>query len=154
MRALLGLGLILLSLQSAAVIESVEFDDPRQAALYQEMIDELRCLVCQNQNLADSNAELAQDLRKEVVRMIKAGNDRHQVVDFMVARYGNFVLYKPPLNASTIILWVGPFLLLVLGGVLLYKIVRRGRAEAPTAQVDDQLLHKARDLLRQDKDPD
>jgi cytochrome c-type biogenesis protein CcmH len=92
---------------------------------------ELRCLVCQNQTLADSNAPLAVDLRNQIREQIAAGKSEQDVLDFMVARYGDFVLYRPPLKASTIALWVGPFVLLVAGAFLLYRMIRRRRVPEP-----------------------
>ena len=110
MQALIGLFAALwLSLPAQAAIESYNFDTAEQEEAYNKLIFELRCLVCQNQNLADSNAELAQDLRREVYKMISSGQSENEVVDFMVARYGDFVLYRPPMNTSTALLWVGPF---------------------------------------------
>ena len=99
--------------------------DRRTAAL----ANELRCLVCQNQTLADSNAPLAVDLRSQIREQLKAGASDRDVIDFMVARYGDFVLYRPPLKASTIALWTGPFLILVLGIAFLWRSVARRRAE-------------------------
>jgi cytochrome c-type biogenesis protein CcmH len=86
---------------------------------------ELRCLVCQNQTLADSNAPLAEDLRREVRELAKSGKSDSEIKQYLVARYGDFVLYRPPLQQNTWILWVGPFVLLVGGGAIWYSIVRR-----------------------------
>jgi cytochrome c-type biogenesis protein CcmH len=116
------------------------------------MIDELRCLVCQNQNLADSNAELAQDLRQEVYDMIQQGASDQEIIDFMVARYGDFVLYRPPLKSTTLILWIGPFVILGIGVlVLLFHIRKRRAALEPV--VDEAELEKARQLLNKDRNP-
>ena len=101
--------------------------DKRTAAL----ADELRCLVCQNQTLAESNAPLAVDLRKEMREQLAKGASEREVREFMVARYGDFVLYKPPFKASTAALWLGPFVLLLAGIVLLVRRVRRPRAPEP-----------------------
>jgi cytochrome c-type biogenesis protein CcmH len=101
--------------------------DKRTAAL----ADELRCLVCQNQTLAESNAPLAVDLRKEMREQLAKGASEREVREFMVARYGDFVLYKPPFKASTAALWLGPFALLLAGIVLLVRRVRRPRAPEP-----------------------
>jgi cytochrome c-type biogenesis protein CcmH len=92
---------------------------------------ELRCLVCQNQTLADSNAPLAVDLRNQIREQIAAGKSEQDVLDFMVARYGDFVLYRPPLKAATVALWVGPFVFLALGLWLLARRVARRRAPEP-----------------------
>jgi cytochrome c-type biogenesis protein CcmH len=101
--------------------------DKRVSAL----ADELRCLVCQNQTLAESNAPLAVDLRKEMREQLAKGASEREVREFMVERYGDFVLYKPPFKASTAALWLGPFALLLAGIVLLVRRVRRPRAPEP-----------------------
>jgi cytochrome c-type biogenesis protein CcmH len=96
-----------------------------------ELSTELRCLVCQNQTLADSNADLAVDLRREIREQLVSGKSERDVLDFMVQRYGDFVLYRPPLKASTVLLWSGPFLLLVLGLLLLVRKVRSTNRQDP-----------------------
>ena len=92
---------------------------------------ELRCLVCQNQTLADSNAPLAVDLRNQIREQLASGKSERDVVDFMVARYGDFVLYRPPLKASTVLLWAGPFVFLVAGFWLLIRLLRRRQVPEP-----------------------
>jgi len=131
-----------------AAIEAYQFDSPQMEADYNQLIDELRCLVCQNQNLAGSDAELAQDLRRETYEMLQQGKSQQEVVDFMVARYGDFVLYRPQVKSSTYLLWLGPFLLLV---VVLTIVVRRLRAAARPVDVDDDALSSARQLLEEDE---
>jgi cytochrome c-type biogenesis protein CcmH len=96
-----------------------------------DLSSELRCLVCQNQTLADSNAPLAADLRNQVREQLKSGKSERDVIDFLVARYGDFVLYRPPLQANTVLLWLGPFLLLVAGLALLVWRLRRRRVPEP-----------------------
>jgi cytochrome c-type biogenesis protein CcmH len=126
--------------------------DAQQQARYQVLINELRCLVCQNQTIADSNAELAADLRKQVHDRIAAGDSDQDIRRFVTDRYGDFVLYKPPLSARTAALWVGPFVLVLLGIAWVLRLLRRSRsvpAQAPTAPVDAQRL---RELL-DEKDP-
>ena len=93
--------------------------------------NELRCLVCQNQSIADSNAELAVDLRRQIREQLASDKSEREVRDFMVQRYGDFVLYRPPLQASTLLLWGGPFLLLALGGFLLIRRIRAAGRQAP-----------------------
>ena len=93
---------------------------------------ELRCLVCQNQSLAESNAPLAMDLRNQVREQLAAGKSEREVVDFLVARYGDFVLYRPPLKASTLALWAGPFVFLIGGFYVLIRFLRRRRTPAPS----------------------
>lgn len=131
-----------------AAIEAYEFDSPEMEADYNQLVDELRCLVCQNQNLAGSDADLAQDLRRETYEMLQQGKSQQEVVEFMVARYGDFVLYRPQFKSSTYLLWLGPFLLLV---AVLIIVVRRLRAAAKPVEVDADALADARNLLEQDE---
>lgn len=99
--------------------------DPVLEAKMIDITAELRCLVCQNQTIADSNADLAVDLRRQVREMLVRGDNRQQILDYMTARYGDFVLYRPPLKATTAVLWFAPWLLLVGGLVLLVVVLRR-----------------------------
>lgn len=146
---LLVLFLGLAAAPAGAVIETYEFDSPEVEAEYNRLIDELRCLVCQNQNLADSDADLAKDLRRETYQMLSEGKSRDEVVEFMVARYGDFVLYRPQFKSSTWLLWLGPFLLLA---VALFVVVRRLRAASRPVEVDAEALATAKRLL-EDKEP-
>jgi cytochrome c-type biogenesis protein CcmH len=109
------------------------------------LADELRCLVCQNQTLADSNAPLAIDLRNQIREQLTKGASEHEVREFMVARYGDFVLYRPPLKASTLALWFGPFILLAAGGFLLYRLITRRRV--PERELSDAERERAARLL-------
>src|SRR5438876_5437000 len=120
----------------------------QNAALERRVTDlahALRCLVCQNQTLADSNAPLAVDLRNQIREQLAAGRSERDVVDFMVARYGDFVLYRPPLKGSTILLWAGPFAFLVLGFYLLARFLRRRHIPEPQLS-DDERARAARML--------
>ena len=148
MRALLILLFSLLAVPGQAAIEAYQFDSAEMEAEYNQLINELRCLVCQNQNLAGSDADLARDLRRETYEMLQDGKSPAQVVDFMVARYGDFVLYRPQFKSSTYLLWLGPFLLLL---VVLYLFVRRLRARQAPVEVDETALDEARRLLEQDE---
>jgi cytochrome c-type biogenesis protein CcmH len=103
-----------------------------------EIAEQLRCLVCQNQTIADSNAELAVDLRRQVREQIAAGRTDREIIDFMTARYGDFVLYRPPFKATTALLWGGPALLLVIGAIMLTRLVRERRAAEPPALTADE----------------
>lgn len=98
--------------------------DPVAEKRLQELSLELRCLVCQNQTIADSNAELAQDLRREIRSMIKDGKSNPEIIDFMVVRYGDFVLYRPPVKGITLLLWGGPIALMLLGLIILVRYMR------------------------------
>ena len=124
---LLLVSLTLVSTLSLAGIETRQFSSPKQEQDYKELVFELRCLVCQNQNLADSNAELAQDLRDEVYKMLRSGKSKQDVLDFMVARYGDFVLYKPPVEKATALLWFGPAVMLAIGLLIVFVFIRRHR---------------------------
>jgi len=126
------------------------FATEQQTELFAELAAELRCLVCQNQNIADSNAELAQDLRREITTMIERGDNKKQIVDFMVQRYGEFVLYKPRFNLQTALLWLGPFLLFAAGIVFLFRFSSGSQKAAP--QLDEQALAEARRLLDKNTD--
>ena len=127
-----------------AAIEAYQFDSPQMEADYNKLVAELRCLVCQNQNLAGSDADLARDLRRETYEMLHQGKSPEQVVEFMVARYGDFVLYRPQFKSTTYLLWIGPFLL-ILG--VLYLLVRRLRRSDGAAEVDAGALAEAKQLL-------
>ena len=120
--------LILLLLASAGARAA---EDPALEKRVTQVASELRCLVCQNQTIADSNADLAQDLRNSIREQLKGGASEQDVIHFMVARYGDFVLYRPPLKASTVLLWFGPFLLLLAGAFVLVRRLRQRRAAAP-----------------------
>lgn len=130
MRVLLPLTLFCL-IGSAPAQESVfeerEFETVAQERRFQNLVNELRCLVCQNQSIADSNAELAAQLREEVHTMIVAGKSDSDVVDFMVARYGDYVLFSPPVKTTTMLLWFGPFVILGLALVFLFRQIRARR---------------------------
>ncbi len=120
-----------------AAVEPYPFSDPAQDARFKALLLELRCLVCQNQTLSDSDADLAQDLRQQVYDMIVEGRSDSEIVDYMVARYGDFVLYRPPMKSTTYVLWVGPFLLLATGVFVLLRVVRkRSGAGAPDEAAD------------------
>ena len=140
----LWLLLVLAMSVATAKVELLEFQSAEAELRYKSLIAELRCLVCQNQNLADSNADLAADLRKITYDMIREGATDAEIVSFMVDRYGDFVLYRPPLKASTVLLWVGPFVLLAAGLVAAIAVMRRRRV-APVA--DPAALTTARRLL-------
>ena len=111
-----------------AGIEVREFQNKEQEVLYNQLMFELRCLVCQNENLAASNADLAKDLRDEVYDMITIkGLGEKEVKEFLVARYGDFVLYKPPVKKSTWLLWFGPLIMLIIGFIILLLVTRNSR---------------------------
>ncbi|MFT5502435.1 MAG: cytochrome c-type biogenesis protein CcmH [Gammaproteobacteria bacterium] len=132
-----------------AAIEAYQFKTAEMEADYTQLINELRCLVCQNQNLSGSNSDLAKDLRRQTFEMLTAGNSSEQVVDFMVQRYGDFVLYRPPLQQNTWLLWLGPFVLL---SIVLMLMINRFRKKQPLDTTDENALAKARALLQDQGD--
>jgi cytochrome c-type biogenesis protein CcmH len=129
-------------------------DDPAIEARMNKLADTLRCLVCQNETLAASHAELAGDLRQEIREMMKAGKTDQQIVKYLTDRYGDFVLYRPPLRSYTVLLWFGPLIFLVIGGVGWYFALRRRRTVRVADQVSAEALHQAADLLEGDADAD
>lgn len=131
----------------AASVEIRQFDDPAKQQRYEELIKEMRCLVCQNQALSDSDADLAKDMREEVFRIIQSGKTDQEAVDFLVSRYGDFVLYRPPFKPLTLMLWGGPLLLLLIGGTALWRQWRGHRnVEAPAlSEADKQRMQQLRD---------
>ncbi|HXW10773.1 MAG TPA: cytochrome c-type biogenesis protein [Steroidobacteraceae bacterium] len=128
-RTLLAALLFAFAGHALAIDTEKAFDDPALQARYEHINRELRCLVCQNQTIADSNATLAQDLRREVREMITAGRTDDEIREFMIARYGDFVLYRPRMTAGNFLLWAAPVLLLLLGGFIGIRYVRRQAAE-------------------------
>jgi len=131
-----------------------EFSTPEQEQRYKDLAEELRCLVCQNQSLADSHAELAQDLRNEVYRMIVQGHSDQEIVDFLVTRYGDYVLFRPPLKTGTVLLWAGPFLMLIGGILIVVRFIQKNRRQASPElsradqQKLDALLQRSEDRER------
>ena len=121
--------------------------DTVAAARAVKLSEKLRCLVCQNQSIADSNAELAQDLRRQIHEQIAAGKSDEQIADYMVARYGDFVLYEPPVKATTMLLWAGPALLVIAGLVVLVRIVRARRVQPEAAPLSAEERERAKRLL-------
>ena len=149
-RAWLFVLLLALGSSAQATIETYTFDTPAQEQAYKHLVDELRCLVCQNQNLADSNAELAQDLRREIRTMIGAGKSDKEIIDFMVVRYGDFVLYRPPVKGITLLLWGGPIALLLLGLFVLQRYLRqRARRMADDRPLSAAEAGRAEALLKE-----
>ena len=147
-------GLTLTGVANAA-IDTYEFANDAERDRFRELTKELRCPKCQNQDIADSNAPIATDLRREIYRMLGEGKDNQQILDFMVARYGDFVLYKPALTSKTAVLWFGPLALLMGGLVVIGVIVGRRRRTGPAEGPDtlsaeerqrlDTLLDKTKD---------
>ena len=127
---------LLISLTASAIDTGAAFEDPEMQARYENLISEVRCLVCQNQTIKDSNVFLAADLRREIRRMMTEGMTDAEIADFLVARYGDFVLYNPRKSGRTLILWITPALLLGIGAFVIVRVVR-DRMKMP---IDDDVL--------------
>jgi cytochrome c-type biogenesis protein CcmH len=131
--------LIMLASGAGLAKDAVPNTNPAAEPRAKRLAEELRCLVCQNQSLADSNADLAVDLRQQIREQMNAGKSDAQIREFMVQRFGDFVLYRPPFNATTALLWLGPFILLVAGVLALFAyLARRRRKTVDTALTDEQ----------------
>lgn len=144
--------LFFIAISSHAVqIEFHSFESEARERLYLDLIAELRCVKCQNQNLAESNAELARDMREKTYQMVTEGKNREDVVSYMTARYGDFVLYRPPFKAKTMLLWIGPPLLFLLSLFFVIKMVR-GQHKASNENLSDVDLDSVRNLLKSNSD--
>ncbi len=150
--ALLLAGLFFAPSLGAYTLEEFKFQDPAQAEDFRRLTAELRCLVCQNESLAGSQADLAQDLRKEVYRLLQSGKSREEVITFLVDRYGDFVLYDPPLKPSTYPLWFGPLLLAGVGGLFLLLTLRK-KKEAREEALSLEERQRLQALLADDSNP-
>jgi len=124
--------------QAANITPPPEFTDRAEAERFHALTEELRCVKCQNQSLADSHAAIAQDLRNEVLELMRKGMDDEEIKHYLVARYGEFVLYRPKVEPMTWLLWFGPALLLVAGGFVVARIVRRRAGTQPALPADDE----------------
>ncbi len=146
MRKLLTL-LLLLPALSLAAIEAQQFDNAQQEADYRSLIQELRCPQCQNNNIADSNATISADMREKTLELLKQGKTKQEVVNYMIERYGNFVTYDPPLTPATVLLWLTPLFLILIGFVLLAKRKKQHQQAVSSAQnsakeLDQYRLHR------------
>ncbi|PHR65553.1 MAG: cystathionine gamma-synthase [Idiomarina sp.] len=140
-----------LSVAYAVNLETYKFDDPQKEALFRELIDELRCPKCQNQTIGDSDAPLAKDLRDRTYMMVQQGASKQEVVDYMVARYGDFAYYRPPVKVSTVVLWLGPVIVILVGaGVILMRVRARNNAEVELSEQEQAQLAALR-ASKQDK---
>ena len=149
----LSAGVLGFAPKAQAVVEAFDFKNEELRSRYHELATVLRCPKCQNQNIIDSDAGIADDLRQQVYRLLNEGYTDEEILDFMVARYGNFVLYEPPVNSLTYLLWYGPFALLILAGLVVFLLFRGNRKAARASQQIseqdrarlDQLLNKKQD---------
>lgn len=136
--AIIG-AVLLLSANAFAIDVGQSFEDPELQARYEKIIAEVRCLKCQNQTIKDSNAFLASDLRREIRRLLEEGNSDDEIYDFLVARYGDFALYRPRTSGRTLILWIMPMLFLAFGAFALWRVVQR-RIALP---IDDESMDRS-----------
>jgi cytochrome c-type biogenesis protein CcmH len=127
---------LMLSSVAVAIDVGEAFDDPKLQARYEKIISEVRCLKCQNQTIKDSNALLASDLRREIRHMLEDGKTDDEIYEFLVARYGDFALYRPRASGKTLILWIAPMMFLVFGAFALWRVVQR-RTVLP---IDDEAI--------------
>jgi cytochrome c-type biogenesis protein CcmH len=132
----LALAFALLSAGSVCAQHPIVFQSPAEEQAFKALTAELRCVMCQNQSIADSNAPIAQDLRQEVLRLMREGRSEPEIKQYLVERYSDFVLYQPPMKKSTWLLWAGPFLLLLIGAVAVVTVIRRKQA-TPAGAADD-----------------
>lgn len=130
--------LLIFSGSASAISEYRKFDNLERQKVYENLISELRCLVCQNQTIGDSNAELAADLRRQVYEMIEQGKSKQDIVQFMIDRYGDFVLYNPQFKVKTGLLWLGPVLFLLIGLTTVFLFVRRKKTAASLHSLAEQ----------------
>jgi len=141
--------LVLISLVAPALAkEAKPVEDPQIEQRMQALTQQLRCLVCQNETLADSQADLAEDLRKEIRGQMKAGRSDQEIIAFLTQRYGDFVLYKPPVKATTYLLWFGPFALLLASTAVLYRYLKRRRELIQDQPLTAAEHKRAEELLR------
>lgn len=146
------LGLLLCAAAGAFTLEEYTFEDPARQEAFRDLISKTRCLVCQNESLAGSKADLAQDLRDEIYRLMQEGRSREDVVEFLVERYGDFVLYEPPLKLATIPLWLGPLLLALIGIIVLRRAII-SKAQAPEEDLSPEEQARLKDLLARRQGP-
>ena len=143
---------LLFSSVAFSSIDALNFSSPQQESDYHQLTQSLRCPLCQNNNIADSNATIAVDMRGKVFELLQEGKSKNDVVDYMVARYGNFVTYDPPMTASTLVLWIAPLLLVLLGVVFLLR--RKPKAQSAVKSQDfltDEDNARLAELLNKDK---
>ena len=143
---------LLFSSMAFSAIDALNFTSPQQESDYHQLTQSLRCPQCQNNNIADSNATIAVDMRGKVFELLQEGKSKNDVVDYMVARYGNFVTYDPPMTAGTLVLWIAPLLLVLLGVVFLLR--RKPKAQSALKSQDvltDEDNARLAELLNKDK---
>jgi len=132
--------LVFAGLATAQAIDPLPFKDHAEEVRFQKLTSQLRCLVCQNENLADSNADLARDLRHEVFGLMQSGKSDAEIKQYLVDRYSDFVLYDPPVQGNTLLLWFGPLLILLAGAVVVVVTIRRRSRNTVPAKIDGKLI--------------
>lgn len=143
---------LLFSSVAFSAIDALNFSSPQQESDYHQLTQSLRCPQCQNNNIADSNATIAVDMRGKVFELLQEGKSKNDVVDYMVARYGNFVTYDPPMTASTLVLWIAPLLLVLLGVVFLLRHKPKTQSAVKSQDVlTDEDNERLAELLNKDK---
>ncbi|HHF5377413.1 TPA: cytochrome c-type biogenesis protein [Haemophilus influenzae] len=143
---------LLFSSVAFSAIDALNFSSPQQESDYHQLTQSLRCPQCQNNNIADSNATIAVDMRGKVFELLQEGKSKNDVVDYMVARYGNFVTYDPPMTASTLVLWIAPLLLVLLGVVFLLRRKPRTQSAVKSQEIlTDEDNARLAELLNKDK---
>ncbi|MES2917353.1 MAG: cytochrome c-type biogenesis protein [Pseudomonadota bacterium] len=146
MRSLFMALLLALAAPALAGIDAYEFQTPEQEQRYRHLVEELRCPKCQNQNLAGSDALVARDLKDRTYRLVMAGKSDDEIIDHMVERYGDFITYRPPVRAGTLLLWLGPLLLLVtVAAVLVWRVRRPATTAAPLSEDEQRRLRELLD---------
>ena len=147
-RIALLISLVICFATVALAKEAKPAEDPQIEQRMRALTEQLRCLVCQNETLADSRADLAEDLRKEIREQMKAGKRDQEIIDFLTQRYGDFVLYKPPVKSTTYLLWFGPFVLLFAGTGVLYRYLKRRRELIDDKPLTADERKRAEEILR------
>lgn len=138
-----------MSVSATAAIDALNFASPEQEKDYHQLTQELRCPQCQNNNIADSNATIAVDMRGKVFELLQEGKKRSEVVDYMIQRYGNFVTYDPPMTTSTIVLWIAPILLVLIGILFVFKRKSKTSTVNSDAILDDEENARLSALLKE-----
>lgn len=137
---------------SAGSIEVYTFDNKEQEKAYQSLIEDLRCLVCQNQNISESNAELAKDMRRKTYEMVKQDKSEKEISQFMVTRYGDFVLYRPPFEPMTWLLWFGPLIIFIIGIIFVVRFMKSQKSGAQVDSLSEEEIERIKNLhAEQDK---
>ena len=130
----------------AAPIETFKFDSPETEKVFHKLSEEVRCLVCQNQNVAESNADLAKDLRLEIYTMLQEGKTEDEIVEFMVQRYGDYVLYRPPFKPMTWLLWFGPVIIFAIGLIFVVRFMKSQSSAAQPAALSEEEIERIKNL--------